>query len=106
MLRSWLCTIIFLFLSHDPPPSYLTISHHLTPILGTNVPVLLLFSFVTPPDSHLPLSARFGRTDSYVSLFSVLGPFDSYVLLFSVLGRLVMVAVHMYISWLISEVGP
>ena len=48
MLRSWLCTIIFSFLSHDPLPPYLTVSHHLTPILGTNVPVLLLFCFETP----------------------------------------------------------
>ena len=65
MLRSWIRTIIFFSFSyHMTVPPYLTISHHLTLILGTNVPVLLLFSFVTHSDSYLPLSAHFGRTDS------------------------------------------
>ena len=58
---------LFLFLfpfRHMILPPYLTISRHLTPILGTNVPVLLLFSFLTRSDSYLLLSTYYGRTDS------------------------------------------
>ena len=68
----------YLFLScHMTLPPYLTVSCHLTPILGTNVPVLLLFSPLTYSDSYLPLSAYSGRTDSFWLLLS---HYDSYVL--------------------------
>jgi len=104
LLRSQLCmNILFSFLSHDLL-SHLIVSPSSDHFMGTNV-----------PDSYCSsdlLSACLGNSIVlyfYCSpdlLFTYLGNPIVPSLLFPVLSRLVMVAALMYISWLISRVGP
>ena len=116
LLRSQLCTItFFLFLPHHMTP-FLSPDPYSSPdhFLGTNVLDLYCspFSLFQKPIVHPnrePYCSLLIVLFSYCSpdsLFTYLG--DSIVpsLLSAVLSCLVMVAALMYISWLISRVGP